>query len=484
MDKKMTFPFEPLYFNDKIITVNPCGYTGIVTLWSQPNWVLEKLKEADIDVSSKTSPIAAVGNLYGNGLPELLRNLLYNPQISYIFIVGQDKSESARELKNYFIEGIEEKIFLGKKHYKIKGTSRLIDKMLNPSLFVNPPTIMEIGDLTQPGSMKKLKEEFKTLKPSPCPFEVERVNIPLQKIETERKPSNPRNHNIVEKDAITAWRELVYRIVRFGHLAHLRKGDRLELQNVRVVVEAPGFYSEQDMEKYNLDPEILENYYDDFFEPGLTPDISYTYGNRLSKYFGTDTIQAVIENFERDLENRQSFVSLWDTKRDLVAKTGHPCLVSLYFRRFDHTLTLTANFRTHNLLDAWLVNFYGLLKVQNRVCHALQIEKGPITVISDSISIDPRHLDRAKTIIEDRPFRVVMDPHGNFSIELEEGQIVLKQFFNGVQIDEYRGARASRIQHELNRKFAVSDINHAIYLGRMLERAEHCLKTGEEFTQE
>ncbi len=46
-------------------------------------------------------------------------------------------------------------------------------------------------------------------------------------------------------------------------------------------------------------------------------------------------------------------MALWDNARDLTVKEGRPCLVSLFFRKFEGKLTLSATFRTHNAMDAW-----------------------------------------------------------------------------------------------------------------------------------
>ena len=94
--------FIPLYFGDKLKVVNPHGVIGVVTLWSKPEYVMERFREAGVDLDPATSPIAVFGTLYGNGLRELLRNLLYNPQIQVLLICGHDRSGSARDLRNFF----------------------------------------------------------------------------------------------------------------------------------------------------------------------------------------------------------------------------------------------------------------------------------------------------------------------------------------------------------------------------------------------
>jgi len=475
--------FIPIYFPDKIKIVNPHGFIGIVTLWSQIEWVMEKMQNMGIDLSLKTSPIAAAGNLYGNGLPELLRNLLYNPRITRIIICGNDRSGSGDELMKFFRDGLEEVDFLGDRRFRIKGTNRLIDDMVTPDMFVNKPEIYPAGDLKTPESIKKLTEYIqKDNKINEV--KIERIKIPLPQIHINRFPSNPRNHNITADNPLKAWIDLIFRIYRFGYLTHLQKGDRQELQNIKVVVEKPDFIEPEKLTEFGFNPDEFREYYDHFLDSELPPDTTYTYGNRLGEYFGKNTIDECIKNLKKDPRDRKSYISLWDSSGDISRLHGHPCLVTIFFRKFDEKLTLTATFRTHNSIDAWLKNFYGLMRVQKTVSEAVNIEPGAITVISHSISIDPRRIDVAKSVSAKRSFEVNIDPCGNFAIQTENGEIVVRHFISGMQIDEYRGKNPVRIQHEIYRNCAVSDINHAIYIGRMLERAKICLETGEEFVQE
>ena len=105
-------------------------------------------------------------------------------------------------------------------------------------------------------------------------------------------------------------------------------------------------------------------------------------------------------------------------------------------------------------------------------------------MISHSISIDPRELDRALMIIGKRPFKVRLDPMGYFRITLDGKEILVEHRFEDVTLREYRGKTAVFLQHQIARDVAVSDINHAIYLGRQLAKAEMALKEGREFVQD
>ena len=91
-----------------------------------------------------------------------------------------------------------------------------------------------------------------------------------------------------------------------------------------------------------------------------------------------------------------------------------PASCPLFFRKFEDKLTLTATFRTHNAMDAWPMNFYGLMAIQNWVAKKAGIAPGAITVISHSMSIDPKELDRAMLMIGKAPLQGASGPHGLF----------------------------------------------------------------------
>jgi thymidylate synthase len=240
----------------------------------------------------------------------------------------------------------------------------------------------------------------------------------------------------------------------------------------------------------NLDHERLERYQVDILRAVLREDETYSYGHRLKSYFENekhqkiDTLAECAERLKQDSEDRKSYVALWDTARDLTAKEGRPCLVSLYFRKFEGKLTLSATFRTHNAMDAYPMNLYGLLAIQGRVAKEAELEPGAIVVISHSLGLDPKELDRALMIIGKRPFEVRLDPMGYFRITLDNGGILVEHRFEDVTLKEYRGKTAVSLQHQIARDVALSDINHAIYLGRQLAKAEMALKDGREFVQD
>jgi thymidylate synthase len=484
----------PLHFADRLAVVNPEGTIGIVTLWSRVDYVLRLLRESSMDVSPDTSPIAALGTLYGNGLRELLRNLLYNPQIDTLIVLGRNRSGSAEELEAFFRRGLEPHpsdgiVYEAKEGcpaptaMRIGGTSRVIDSMVRPEHFARRLRIVSAGNPQEAESVSKLRTFLASYTPMEGPIP-DRMEIDLPQVKVSWHPSSPRQHSIHESDPLTAWKQLVFRLHRFGVPVRPAKGERRELQGVKVVVEEPGEVDAEQLRTYGFSESQIRRYQQDILSGALNADETYSYGNRLRTHFGVDSLDEAVRRLSLDPEDRKSYVVLWDPRRDLTASTGHPCLVSLFFRRMNDKLTLTATFRTHNALDAWLINFHGLMAIQRYVGSGCGMETGAITVFSHSITIDTAQMDRAAHIAAQSEVRYNEDPFGYFRITLDGDAILVEHRSGDVTLGTYRHAKASHIQYEICRDCAVSDISHAIYLGRQLARAEACLGDGSEFVQE
>jgi len=486
--------FTPLHFADRLTVINPEGAIGVVTLWSRVDYVTARFLQAGVDLSEETSPIAAFGTLYGNGLRELLRNLLYNPQIRVLLICGHDRSGSREELTKFFelgLEPVESAVVRYRSPEpgvdvgpaRICQTRRIMDDLVRREQFNHPPQLAWLGDPHDEATVARIGEFFAAFRPRAIPLP-ERLEIPLPEVELEYFPSNPRSHVVVRDTPLAAWKEMLYLVTRFGQRVTLEKGDRLELQHVKVVVEKPRFEGEEQLRAAHLAPDRLRRYQEEILRGELRPDETYHYGHRLRAYYGLDTLAACADRLKADPEDRKAYVALWDTSRDLTVKEGHPCLVSLFFRKFEGKLTLAAAFRTHNAMDAWLLNVYGLMAIQHWVADRVGMPPGAIVVISHSLGLDPRELDRALMIIGKRPFKVHLDSMGYFRVTLDEGEIIVEHRFEDVTLKEYRGRTALSVQHQIARDKALSDINHAIYLGRQLAKAELALKNGREFVQD
>ena len=489
--------FEPLHFADKLHVINPRGSVGLVTLWSRPDFVLRKLREAGVNLSPETSPLAAAGTLFGQGLRHLLRNLLYNPQIDTLLVLGEEKSNSYEALTQFFAAGLEP-VDAPIKYVcpdadrpvlpaRVAGTDLLLDDLVGPETFARKPPIIRAADA---GEARRILEAYEPAQP-PIP---DRLRVPLPDVEVTQFPSNVLAHTIVETAPSKAWEQVVFRVLRFGDRVRIKKGERIELRNLKVVVAEPRFEDEAALRELGFDPDRLRAYQAGILSSEKPPDQPYTYGNRIRGYFGVDGLDRIAEMLrvvrEGDSEDdanpdaRKAYFALWDTPRDFGG-SGAPCLVSLFFRKVGGRIELTATFRTHNVAEAWLVNLYGLMALRDYVAERAGAPGGPITVVSHSIALDPKYLERAQRVASrvQRTNVFREDPHGHFVITTDGDRIVLEHYRDGVKLQSYCGAKPDAIRFALYRDGAISDINHAMYVGMQLERARWCLALGISYDQ-
>ncbi len=483
--------FEPLYYQDKLQIVNPAGDIGVVTLWSPTKTIYKKLSTLGIDLDPHTSRIAVLGTLYGNGLPELLHNLLYNPQIAHLFILGQDLSGSRAELTGFFAQGLEETTYLGTPMMRIIGTDKHLDGAITPHDFTTRPlTVTDLSQYQEADAAEAIRRTFAHC-PPPKPCTLPRIQRPLTQPTVQWYPSHPGGHTIIRQTPLEAWQELIFRLIRFGHRHHLRKGERIELQNIKTIVQEPVEEDPEALAKRGFSLAELRTYQTGLLDGSPPIEQSYTYGNRLRGYFQAegriiDTLETAIVHLQEDHESRRAYIALWDSNRDTLPQTrSHPCLVALFFRKWADRLTLTATFRSHNALDGWLKNCYGLMAVQKYVADRVPMPVGSLTVISHSISIDPQGngLARAQAIAEakksddrvdpltgKRSLRT--DPNGEFLVTTDETtqEIVVQHLHRGQLLKEYRAREPEMLEKMLARDCALSDIAHALYLGREMAR--------------
>jgi len=472
--------------------LNPRGVIGVVTLWSKIDFALDKLRAAGTDLDPATSRIALLGNLYGEGFRYLLRNLLYNPQIEALLVFGRDKSGSSGYLINFFEKGIEpvdsdiaytcSTPDVTVRPARVVDTNCVMDDMVRPAMFANPPLIHFIEGID--GAAAEKAASF-IARYTPRKIKGERISVEAPEVVMQSYPSNPRAHTIVEKTPSRAWKSLIHRLFRFGKRVAIRKGERIELQNVKVVIDEPEFESDEVIRECGFDPASFAKYQRDILDPTLPPDSSYTYGNRIRGYFGVDCLREAARGLSGGLDDRGAYLTTWDNKTD-IAGPKRPCLVSLFFRHIEGILHVTATFRTHNASDAWLENVYGLLAILEFVAAEIDAKKGSITVVSHSISLDPQYLEKAKAVHDAIARTGVFreDPNGHFVITVEGGEIAMEHHYAGMVIGSYRGSKPEKIQNQLYRDHAISDINHAMYIGRQLEKAYQCLLTGKPYSQE
>ncbi|MDR2352672.1 MAG: hypothetical protein LBF22_05820 [Deltaproteobacteria bacterium] len=510
LDFQMAIPAQNLVF------VNKAGTVAICTLWTPPKVLQRRLKDGVPELFQEKSPVVLLGGLYGGGLNILLRNLYFNPQIDTILLYGKDFAGSSEHLQKFFLGDIVrtghrqvyffengENIELETISIKGKKSTYQMDELLLPDKFSRKPKIFDYTHVKEAELIDILQQFLQTYSPQ-NPIPTQRPEpILLLRPKISSFPSHPSSGVVVGDTILKTWEEILFRLSRFGVPVVFRKGkERLELRNFKAIVNNPQNYSWEEMAKepYLLERSLVENYQEEILLkeiPQMGPD--YTYGNRIRKYFGCDLLELVAHDLTMPSDSRHALVNLWDNCRDLKAKES-PCLISLFFRKIEEKVHLTATFRSHNASNAWPVNCFGLLKVLelavdlanqkliNQKTSPLTV--GSITVISLSLTLNPDDLPRvAETISrrENANYQVVEDPNGYFKISLdkEAKEIVVEHYSKeSFLLQVYRGKTSHALYQQLALNLAVSDLGHAMYLGSQLERAWYCLSKGLDYVQD
>jgi thymidylate synthase len=500
--------FEPLRYPELLHLVNPAGDVGLVTLWTPRSTALRVLRRAcPAILDPHQSRVAVVSNLYGDGLYAMLCNLLYNPQVRHIVAIGEQlKVPTCAEIEALLANGVEETTLLGAQVMRISGTDRMLpaDGNFQVDRLRSNLTFRYLGEFSGGTAIAELPGYLDSLPATEPGLTGDRVKVDERQLDVPMMPSDPIAHQVQRAQPLDCWEELVARCMRFGRRVTLRSGPRLELLNVKTVISQPREEPADVLSKYGFSLSQFRDYQAKMFDAALPQDLSmadgersYTYGNRLRGYFdqgkrGQDTLATVVEALRRNPESRRAFISLWDNAADLAyaeedEESGMPCLVTLYFRKVDERLTLTATYRSHNLLTAWLENAYGLMAIQNHVAKEVGMPPGQISVISHSLGIDPRspYYRMAHTISKewktdedvDRAsgkHSLREDPNGYFRVTVDEQEwhIVAEHWFSGLLIKRYTGDRAAKIERKIIGDMAVSLVSHAMWLGGELMAKE------------
>jgi thymidylate synthase (methanogen type) len=500
--------FEAIHFANRLRLINPEGDVGVVTLWSPVPQVAKYIQQLDDTLLSPThSRIAVIANLYGDGLAGMLCNLLWNPQIKWILALGQDLARSGDDLVSIVDDGVVHDQILGRPVWRIPATGNLLDGRLDPSMLRDRLHVVKLGKLSEQNTASGVRRFFAEI--DRCPASSDpgcRKRIDLDQPATTEFPSDPLDHTVRRQKPLDCWEELVFRVSRFGRRTRLQKGPRLELLNVKTIITEPSEEPEADLAKYGFSLSAFKRYQANILEARRPSGISYTYGNRLRGYFGEpgrslDLLDAVVRHLRNDRQSRRGYATTWDNATDLAVPgddpmdsedaeddTAAPCLTTIFCRQLDERLTLTATFRSHNLMRAWLENAYGLMALQNYVCEQAGMAAGPITIISHSLTIDPMNATRleiAKGIESSRStddeidrasgkHALRMDPRGYFEVTIDEQtrEIVAEHKYQRLTIKEYRGVSSEQILAQIATDCAVSVASHALWLGREVGRAE------------
>lgn len=503
---------------------------GLTFLWTVRDSVLPALEKENLAIAANFYTPA--------GLGPMIRNILGNPYIRYIILLGEEYSSkkgdassneltSANAIRAFFERGVN-------KERKIDGfgNSVYLDKNIPLEAIESIRRNVELIDLNlelpeylewKIDSANRLIRSLSKKPPfaDPAVFGYEKVD---EAFPYEGGPIVVHGSNIPE-----AWIKMIHNIWRYGRTNYMNANtDRLvkEVNDMMVVIHEP-----QDMD-LSINPFLvpltagkIEAYQAEILSPLLPPGKAYTYGNKLRAYSypagnqikdlvstgeykdfefkqgpwldqnvsyrGTaceiNQIQDIVDVLKRDKYSKACVAMTWHPADELMRKhKSSPCLVFLQALVQDEKLNLTVFFRSHDMTQGWPENAYGCAAIQAEIAEAIGLPTGLLVIVSGSAQIYRNYFKQVEEMLKKYAPLVgtCTDSRGNYQIQVQAGNIIVSLLHpeSGMVLETYFGKTA----YELRDKIAVASLptNHAIYLGTELAIAELKLRAGEPYEQD
>lgn len=497
----MQFPYKPLYKPNQLICGT--GQTAIVTGWTVKHAVAKHLQ---------THEYAAIGQLYSptRGLSFLIRNLLANPQVRYVVILNatrEDRNAGACHcLLDFFRHGFTEgtsdtgrPCWVISSHVDNRPMVGYLDREIEADALDQLRRLLTVREARSIAEAVQLTQAY-SQQPPLAPWGAA-LAFPLAETESQARllPGPRYGHRIEGSTIAETWVKIIHRIRTTGVTRPTGyDGQWQELIDLVAVVtdEPPEFYFPEP-NYLPCDRPFIEHYIAQILEDAPQQEgVKYTYGQRLRSWFGRDQVQQVIQKLVTDINSARTVMSLWDVG-DHDANESPPCLNHLWVRVIDQELSLTATFRSNDMFSAWPANAIGLRALQHHICDQvaaavpLHLHLGPLIIVSQSSHIYDDCWENADQLIRSQYPRICQrrdytDPAGSFVISLQDGEILVEHMTpgSGEVVNCYCGKSAHQLYRQIAAHSPSLQVDHALYLGTELQKAELALTLPEQFRYE
>ncbi len=487
------FQYKALYKPNQLIYGQ--GQTVVITGWTVRSVVAKHLHPHEY---------AVIGQLYSptRGLNLLIRNLLFNPHVHYLVVLNatrEDKNAGAGIcLLDFFRNGFEEgRSDTGRRQWVIRSTiAGYIDFEIDASALEKLRSSIEFQSaqsITEAVSLVKSYAQRETVQPWGLPLE-----FPMSTVVPAILPGPRYGHRIEGKTIAETWVKIIHRIKTTGTIRPTGyDGQWQELIDLIAIVtdEPPDFYFPEP-NYLPVDRSFLEEYISQILDDAKTRvGVKYTYGQRLRSWFGCDQIEQVIDKLLADLNSARAVMSLWDVSND--ANDSPPCLNHIWVRIIDNELSLTATFRSNDMFSAWPANAMGLVALQQHIRDEIckrstyKLKMGPLITISQSAHIYDDCWENADSVIQSQYAKICAsrdyaDPAGSFVITVQDGNIIVEHMTpgSGEVVNCYSSKSATQLYRQIAANCPGLQVEHAIYLGSELQKAELALTMEESFAYE
>ena len=445
MDLDIRYYKDKLWLNEE----DESGFIAITTFWTQ--------KENVVKMITDKSKIAIVGNLYTyEGMEFICRNLLANPKIKYLVFTGNDRNCLTKKI-------IERQNFIGEfSEFENEFWRRYYDKIL----------FIELKGLNS--MLEMLKDD------GMCNHE--KIVMP-KPVKTEISTFDSEKSGFVVRDCdlYRLWQKALMKIKLFG----VETNGTKEIMNlVSVLNKEPKITTAMPAH------EIINDYLKQVVDEVPTDGMSYTYGSRIH---GRKQIKHIVKALKKDILSRQCVATTWIPEEDYDHPP--PCLVLVVFRirkiendeHYTHEMFMNTVMRSHDVMKAYCMNVYAFWKLGEKVISLVEhddikIKMSKLTNLSISAHV---YADDFKRLNEVNELGCCLDERGYFIITTNEKDKTIEvKLLN--RDNKVLNVWISDDPHELsdNIQSFISEVSHALYMGRELMRAKSCLTEGIKYVQD
>lgn len=487
------------------LIVGSLSQVVIVTGWSSPVKIASKLAKNEY---------AAIGSLYSvkTGINFLLRNLIANPEVEIVYglkLTPQDEISGSLDRLG--------ELFLNRKYLHLIGEeipAKCVERLLNRVLYFEHTNLEEaianIKDQAEfyNSSLYQNSWELKNRrdrhgKDFGLTFKQPHIDSTTTAIAT-----SPSGITVREDTLEQTWLRLVETVYRHGYSTYSRHGCGLkEIRNVTAIIDCNRQATTENVLDFDLTPfsrEFVDKYISSFvwsenfrrsrFGKKQTRDNStYTYGDRLYSYFGSDRFRSAIAQLKRN-PNSPLAIELWNSEKDLNSPQP-PCLIALILQQKEDRLHLQASFRSHDIFGAWYANVAALRMFLFEATTCLKLSSdnrklttGELTITSSAAHIydfsfgDVRQVLAAhKKLL--KPKNNYDDKAGNYIIEKENCSIKVRREYRGETVARYNGKSVKKLYREILTDAPFLELEHCMYLGSELQKCKCAIESGASYVQ-
>ncbi len=474
------FKYNALYKPNQLI----CGHgqTAIITGWTVKQAIAKKL-EPDL--------YAVIGQLYSptRGISLLIRNLLANPHVRYLVVLNATKEDKNAGgcacLLDFFRNGFTRgKSDTGRDCWVINSEiPGYIDIEIPETVLEQLRSLVEWKEATSIAEAISSTQTLglETAEPWSLPLE-----YPMPTVIPTILPGTRYGHRIEGKTIAETWVKIIHRIKTTGTIRPTGYDGKWQelIDLMAVVTDEPSEFYFPEPNYLPIDRAFIAEYISQILDDSpYREGVKYTYGQRLRSWFGRDQIEQVIQKLIGEIDAASGVMTLWDVRDHDMG--GSPCLNHIWVRVVENELSLTAIFRSNDMFSAWPANAMGLRALQQHIRDEIakrseyDLKIGPLITLSQSAHIYDDTWDNADKLIKSQYAKICQqrdyaDPSGNFAISVKEGEIIVEHTTpgSGEVVNCYSGKSASQLSRQIAADCPTLQVEHALYLGTELQKAE------------